>query len=150
MPPKFSLQAVLDYRHTRVESLEVELGELLNAQRQGEALLLELQQKMKHLFITLQAQQAGDIDLFEVSILRSNIKTTQDQIDQVVQALVILEEKVTKKRNELVQAKQDEEALQTLKNKEKERYFTELKLRELRSQDEIYIAQAFRKRAQEY
>ena len=31
MPPKFSLQPVLDYRHNLVEALEIELGSLLNA-----------------------------------------------------------------------------------------------------------------------
>jgi len=39
MPPKFSLQPVLDYRHNRVEVLEVELGRLLQTQKLGQTIL---------------------------------------------------------------------------------------------------------------
>ena len=37
MPPKFSLQTVLDVRHSRVEALEIELGKLFARLRELEA-----------------------------------------------------------------------------------------------------------------
>ncbi len=33
MPPKFSLQTVLDVRHSKVEALEIELGQLMQEKR---------------------------------------------------------------------------------------------------------------------
>lgn len=148
MPPKFSLQSVLDYRHMRVESLEIELSELLTAQKQGEAMLEELKLQMSRLFEELQEKQIGEIDLFTVAVLRANIKTTQDRINQVLDALVLLGQKIEAKRQELIVAKQDEEALVILKNKEAERFIAEQKRIDDRMQDEIYIAQAYRKRVQ--
>ncbi|HEY9077891.1 MAG TPA: flagellar FliJ family protein [Anaerolineaceae bacterium] len=148
MPPKFSLQSVLDYRHMRVESLEIELSELLTAQKQGEAMLEELKLQMSRLFEELQEKQIGEIDLFTVAVLRANIKTTQDRINQVLDALVLLGQKIEAKRQELIVAKQDEEALVILKNKEAERFIAEQKRIDDRMQDEIYISQAYRKRVQ--
>jgi flagellar biosynthesis chaperone FliJ len=60
--------------------------------------------------------------------------------------LARLEVAIRQKRNELVAAKQDEEVLEILKRKGIESYNAEVTLQESRTQDDIYIAQAFRQR----
>ncbi|HVP21250.1 MAG TPA: flagellar FliJ family protein [Anaerolineaceae bacterium] len=144
MPPKFSLQTVLDVRHTRVEALEIELGELLTAQQEGLIMLASFESSLHEVFARLHQAQNGELDLFAINHLRANVRDLQARIAQVEEALRILEEKIEDKRSELVSAKQSEETLQTLKRKEIDRYKTELALYENKQQDDVYISQAFR------
>jgi flagellar export protein FliJ len=144
MPPKFSLQAVLDVRHSRVEALEIELSELLMAQREGEAMLVSLKELQGNIFRLLQEQQSGEIDLFAVAHLRADLVLNQEKIAQVLEALKVLAGRIDAKRQEIVLARQAEETLGTLKRKEIERFNSEQAVRESRAQDDIYIAQAFR------
>jgi flagellar export protein FliJ len=148
MPPKFSLQPVLDYRHTRVELLEVELGQLLGAQQRGLASLDALRESQTALFKELHSQQAGEMDLFKVGQLRANLDTVRDRLMRQRALLDALAGQIQAKRGEVVAARQAEEALAILKNRELERSRVEQAQQELRLQDDIYIAQAYR-RAQE-
>jgi flagellar export protein FliJ len=145
MAPKFSLQPVLDYRHNRVELLEVELGQLLNAQQHGLASLDGLKESQAVLYQELHSQQVGDVDLFKVGQLRANLNTVRDRIVRQRAYLDVLAQQIHAKRSEVVGARQDEEALAILKNREIERYQVEQAQQELRLQDDIYIAQAFRR-----
>lgn len=145
MPPKFSLQPVLDYRHKVLESLEIELGGLLQSQKNGAQFLQKLQDHQKQLFEELHHQQDGIIDLQAVTHLRSNLRAVEERIQRQVSFLAKLERDIEQKRAEVVEAKQDEETLATLKSKEIERYKAEQARQENRLQDDIYIAQAFRK-----
>lgn len=143
MPPKFSLQSVLDYRHHRVEILEVELGRVLQAQKRCQTILETLQASHGRLLEQLGHHQRGDIDLIMIAQLRSNIKAVKERIVQQRARLLELSEQVRAKREETITAKQDKEALAKLKEKEEERYREEQAQRELRLQDDIYIARAF-------
>jgi flagellar export protein FliJ len=145
MPPKFSLQSVLDYRHSRVEALELEFSRLVEAHQQGLAMRAECQQGLDHLYERLQAEQSGDLDLFAIEHLRSDALSSKNQLDQIIQALAVLEEQIEAKRKEIVAARQGEETLNTLKEKEIDRWQLEQALSENRQQDNIYIAQAFRR-----
>jgi flagellar export protein FliJ len=149
MAPKFSLQTVLDVRHSRVEALEIALGELLMAQREGETMLASLEDQRTNLFHRMQEQQNGDLDLVALDLTRANVIQNQEKITQVVEALRILAERREAKRKEVVTARQEEETLSILKRKEVERFNLEEAERESRAQDDIYIAQAFRQSRQE-
>ncbi len=149
MPPKFSLQTVLDVRHTRVEKLEGELAELVHAQTEGKMLLISLAELQDDQFVQLQELQSGNIDLFRVARLRENIEQTKEKIVQVQEALIIIAEKMEAKRKELVTARQDEEVLDTLRRKEVEEWTQEQDRQERNTQDDIYIARAYRQRPQE-
>ena len=149
MPPKFSLQSVLNIRHSRVEALEIGLGELLANHKKAEALLVSLQVQQNHLFEQLLDQQKAEMDLFKVTHIRSNIVTVDEQIRRAKMAVEELVKKILQRRQEIIIAKQAEEILDTLKNKEIERYMAEQTQVEGRSQDDIYIAQAYRARRQE-
>ncbi|MEN6298624.1 MAG: flagellar export protein FliJ [Anaerolineaceae bacterium] len=144
MPPKFSLQPVLDYRHNRVEVLEVELGRLLQTQKLGQTILEALQDSRGRIINQLKDRQQGEIDLFLVSRLRSSLNNVNERIIQQEAYLVELDYQVQEKRNEVISAKQDDEALQTLKDREIERYQAEQAQKENRLQDDIYISRAFR------
>jgi len=67
-----------------------------------------------------------------------------ERIIQQEAYLVELDYQVQEKRNEVISAKQDDEALQTLKDREIERYQAEQAQKENRLQDDIYISRAFR------
>jgi flagellar export protein FliJ len=145
MAPKFTLQPVLDYRHNRVEILEVELGQLLQEQQRNQTYLEVLHESRRRLYEKLGDSQQGDIDLFLISRLRSSLKSVGERILQQQAHLSELSNQVLAKRKEMITAKQDEEALETLKNKEIERYQSEQAQQENRLQDDIYIAQAYRR-----
>lgn len=149
MPPKFSLQTVLDVRHSRVEALEIELGKLLHTQQEGRNRLERLQNLQRDLHRQLLEQQHGEIDLFLVGHLRANARAAAEQIRQVEKALHKLEVQIEAKRQDLIEAKQAEETLGNLKEKELEAFYVELAERDKRSQDDIYTAQAYRQRCQE-
>jgi flagellar export protein FliJ len=149
MQPKFSLQNVLDLRHDRVEALEVKLGGLIQLQVNTQGTLDALLVFQANL-MTQQAQaQMGDVDLVAVSLLRSNLLSVDQQILLTRAELSRLAAEVEKKRSELVKARQDEETLQTLKRRRIEFFNAEQAQREAKTQDDIYIAQAYRQRSVE-
>lgn len=145
MPPKFSLQPVLDYRHNLVEALEIELGSLLNTKMESQRTLEALEHSATRLNHALYKEQTGDMDLFTITQIRTNIQATRRHIIKQLELLAVLEQQIEAKRLELVEAKQDEEALDTLRIKELEKHKIELNQQELRLQDDIYVAQAFRR-----
>jgi flagellar export protein FliJ len=144
MTPKFSLQPVLDYRETRVEILEIELGRLVQSQQRGKTFLEALQSSRNRLLEEMGKQQVGDVDLFMLSRLRSNLQMVNQRIAEQEARLAELARQIAEKQEEIVLAKQDAEALNKLKEHEFERYRKEEVQRENRLQDDIYIARAFR------
>ncbi len=143
MAPKFSLQPVLDYRHSRVETIELELSQLHQMRQRGEAFLGALQTTQARLSGQLVQCQEGEIDLFMVSQLRSNLKLLGQRIVQQQARLLELTVQIKEKQGEVISARQEEEALSKLKSKEVERYEHEQSQQEKRSQDDLYIARAF-------
>jgi len=149
MAPAFSLQNVLDLRHSRVEALEVELGQLLQAQLNTQAILDTFLTLQADLMQRLGEEQVGEIDLFAISILHSNILAVDNQITAASEKLSQANQAVDAKRQELIEARQKEETLETLKNKRIEVYNSEVAQNEARVQDDLYIAQAFQHRSVE-
>lgn len=149
MTPKFNLQNVLDLRHTKVEALETDLGKLMAARQNLEDLLMGLYETRTGLLEKLFLEQQGEMDLFNLSVLRANIVATDERINQTIQAIKVMDEKVDCKRQELIAAKQEEEMLVVLKKKQIEAFHQDQKEREAKQQDDIYIASAFRQRREE-
>lgn len=145
MPRKFSLQPVLDYRHSLVETMEVELAGLQAEKKRAVELLDKLYAFKEQLFQDLQDQQNGEMDLQAIGHSRSNLKTVEDLIRQQTKTIEELEKRVQAKNAEVIEAKQEEETLVTLKNKEEERFKVEQARKESQLQDDIYIAQAHRR-----
>lgn len=145
MPPKFTLQPVLDYRHNRVETLEVELGRLLKEEfecrKRLELLLLTQSQLNERLSNCL----TGEVDLTKVYHLQTELRSIGNRIRRQRKSLESLGNQVALKRNELIKAKQDEETLLILKEKEMERFLAIEARKEMRLQDDIYNAKAHRK-----
>lgn len=143
MTPKFSLQPVLDYRETRVEILEIELGRLLQAQQRGMTFLEALQSSRDRILDELGKRQTGEIDLYLITRLHSNLDTVNERINEQQARLNEINQQIVEKQQEIVNAKQDAEALLKLKDHEIERYKKEVQKRENRLQDDIYIARAY-------
>jgi|WetSurMetagenome_2_1015567.scaffolds.fasta_scaffold1014374_1 flagellar export protein FliJ len=145
MPPKFSLQSVLDYYHSRVETLEVELGRLLQAQQQAQAYLETLKANQVELFEKLRHKQMGPLDLTELDNLRLNLKIVETRIEQQLATLAALAQQIVAQRQLVVAARQDEETLNILKEKEEARFRAEEVKHENRLREDIYISQAHRR-----
>jgi flagellar export protein FliJ len=149
MAPKFSLQTVLDVRHSRVEALEIELSELNMARREGEVMLSQLNEQQAALFAQLHVEQSGNLDLVKIDLLRSNVVQNHEKINQVKEALAMLAEKIETKRLEVVAARQAEETLAILKRKEIDQFNLDQATRDSREQDDIYISKAYRQNREE-
>jgi flagellar export protein FliJ len=149
MPPKFSLQTVLDVRHSKVESIEIELGQLLHEKQEKEDFLQTLITALDTLHSTLQERMYGEIDLFSINHLRANINQISEGIISVKHAIEDLAQQVESKRHQLVEAKKEEESLKILKNKEYERFLEGEKEKEKRFVDDVYISQGFRQKKTE-
>ena len=145
MSPRFSLQNVLEFRHQKVELLEVELGKLMAARQDAELHLAALQEFHRGLLEQLGLAQSGEIDLVRMNLLRLNIAQVIGYIEKVTLELKQLARDIEAKRAQLVSAKQSEETLEILKRRRFELYAAEELQVESRAQDDIYIAQAFRK-----
>ena len=137
MPPKFSLQNVLDLRKSKVESLEIELGKLLSAKQEMEMLLNSLYETRTDLLEKLFLEQQGEMDLFNLSMLRANIVATDERIQLVMKNIAEQELKIDQKRQEIVLAKQDEETLEILKDKQRVAFEKEMAEKEAKQQDGI-------------
>jgi flagellar export protein FliJ len=148
MAPKFSLQNVLDIRHGKVEVLEIELGKLLAAHHETQKLYAALQEYQTSLLDQLSETQSGEIDLVMMNLLRLNILQIVKHVDTVSLELKKQEKEIDAKRAEVIQAKQAEETLVTLKRNRNEIYLAEQVQIEAQVQDDIYIARAFRNQQQ--
>ena len=82
MPPKFSLQTVLDVRHSRVESLEIDLGRMQQERLQKENYLHTLYMAQDELYVKLHARMTGELDLIEMNMLRANINQLSQRIEK--------------------------------------------------------------------
>jgi len=148
MIPKFSLQNVLDLRHGKVELLEIELGKLMAIHQETQNLHASLGQYLESLLNQLSAAQTGDIDLVNLNLLRLNVLQLNKHIDMVRLELKKQIAEIENKRSQLVHAKQSEETLEILKRKRHEVYAAEQLQIEAQTQDDIYIARAFRNQQQ--
>ncbi len=145
MPPRFSLQTVLDYRHNRVEKLEQELSILLREEMESRRTLEMLLSTQFHLNDRLTQCLQDEVDLVNVRHLQMELKAIEGRIRRQRKSLESLGNQIAAKRNELIKAKQDEETLVILKDKEIERFLAMESRKELRLQDDIYNAKAYRR-----
>ena len=143
MPPKFTLQPVLDYRETRVEILEIELGRLLQAQKRCLTFLEALNSSRDRILSELGKKQTGEIDLYMIARLHANLELVNERIQEQQTRLNEINRQIYEKQQEIIHAKQDAEALVKLKEHEIERFKKEEAKKENRLQDDIYIARAY-------
>lgn len=146
MPPKFSLQTVLDVRHNRAETLEIEFGKLLNRERRIFQEIEKLDNNKTDVMAKLQEQMSGEMDLFNVAHLRSNIIQLTKLIDGYHEALANLQIEIEGKRRQLIAARQAEETLDILKRKEIKRFKDAEVVRENKELDDIYISRNFQRK----
>jgi|WetSurMetagenome_2_1015567.scaffolds.fasta_scaffold133055_2 flagellar export protein FliJ len=140
MPPKFTLQAILDYHHNRVEQFEIELGNLNHKKVELEELINLLLNKKDAYLEELKHLQTGELDLVAIRQVRSNIELLEETIEKRMQDLYQLEILIENKRKELLAAKQDEAVMDNLKEKEIEKYDLKIQAYEKRQQDDIYTS----------
>jgi flagellar export protein FliJ len=146
MTPKFSLQSVLDYRHSQVEALEIEFGKIVAARQEKETRLENLRSVHEDLCLQLYRSQTGEMDLFLIQHLQARLTQIREAAAQVCREIEELKRIQEAKRQEMVAARQSEETLGILKGKEIERFRLEQNAQENRMQDDLYIARGFHQR----
>jgi flagellar export protein FliJ len=146
MAPKFSLQTVLDVRHSRAEALEVEFSKLLAREQVIFNEIENLENTKDSLMFKLHDQMTGEMDLFVVAHLRANINQHVTAIENCHLALAKLQIEIESKRRQLISARQAEETLDILKKKEIKRFKDLEVIHEHKEQDDIYIARNYQKR----
>ena len=146
MPPKFTLQTVLDVRHKKAEAMEIEFSKLLNREKKIEAEIQALENAKSSTMVELHDQMSGEMDLFKVAHLRSNIVQYTKTVEKCHLALANLQVEIEDKRKQLVAARQAEETLDILKRKEINRFKEQEIIHENKEQDDIYISRNYQKR----
>jgi flagellar export protein FliJ len=142
MSPRFSLQNVLDYRHSKVEKLEVVLGRLQNLLQVAQERMSAMGIEKQRLLNELGSYQSGNLDLQTILQARTYLKRLQKSIDRQQVEINKLSVDVENARIALVEAKQDEVALEKLSAKELQIHTDKVNIREKQQQDDIYISQA--------
>jgi flagellar FliJ protein len=142
MSPRFSLQNVLDYRHSKVEKLEVIFGRVQNQLHAAQERMASMTTEKQRLLQELGTFQSGSLDLQTILQARTYLKRLQKGIDQQQVEISRLVVEVENARIALVEAKQDEVALEKLSEKELQNYTDKINIREKQQQDDIYISQA--------
>lgn len=146
MPPKFSLQNILEYHHHRVEMLEMEVARLLIAKQQVLDSLSMLFAEQNRLMDELVTYQIGVLDLQAISLSRAYLKQVQVYIAKLQEELKLLEEQIENARMEVVKAKQDEAVYEKLREREWAVYEEKVSQMERRMQDDIYTSKAHTQR----
>jgi flagellar protein FliJ len=141
MAPKFTLQSILDYHHSRVEQHEIELGNLNAQKTKLEEVISLLYFKKDEYLEELKNLQTGELDLQAIRQVKSNVEVLEETIEQRMQDLYRIEILIEEKRKELLAAKQDEAVMDKLKEKEIEKYDLKIQEYEKRQQDDIYTSQ---------
>lgn len=142
MPPRFSLQGILDYRHSRVEILEVVLSKTIQTHQDAIDVLASLQAEQERLFKEMAESQQGELDLKALSHIRHMAKKTEGLITRQHEEIARLADEVEKARKNLIQAKQDEQVMVTLSEKELLKFAEKQYMQEKQQQDDVYISKA--------
>jgi flagellar export protein FliJ len=149
VPPTFALQNVLDIRHSKVEAIEIQLGrtqkQLLSLQDRKTILLDMKDRHLQEMYMRMQ----DEINVFQLDILRSNVSTIDNCTKQIDVDINETQKRISQIRVNLVTAKQDEETLEILKEKEIEKFKEEIKRIENKQQDDVYISLAYKNHQQE-
>ena len=138
--PKFSLQSVLDYRHSRVEVLEVEFGRLNQLRQEKLDAIAQNIANQERAYHQMGVYQSGDIDLLAVQQTQRYLSSLFVQLKKLESELVKLEERIESKRLEVVQAKKDEAVLENLREREIMVFKEKLFMQEKQQQDDIYTS----------
>jgi flagellar export protein FliJ len=141
----------LNYRHNKVEAMEIQLARLLLEHRQAYNLRQALHQGCTDLLddMRLEKKKTGPLDLAAITQLSHNLKMLERRIAEQDEKLAALQRQIDAQRVALVEAKQEEEALIILRRKELDHYRAELARRENAQRDDIYITRAYRRQVNE-
>jgi len=150
MRKPFSLQAVLDYKTNILELREMELAEVLR-ERQSEGLrLMAMQNESAQAQAGMRRiQQADKLDIVELCWRQERQEALRHQIKTQREHLLSLDGKIEQKREEVLAAHQEQEALNKLREQEERKQIEEEKRREMHETDEIGTTRYFRQRQQE-
>lgn len=145
MSPEFSLQPLLNYRHNKVEAMEIQLARLIVEHRQAYNLRQAVQQGRNELLedMRLEKKKTGPLDLDALTQLTHNLKMLDRRIAEQDDKVAALQHQIEDQRRLLVEARQEEEALTLLRRKELDRFRAELNRCENAQRDDIYLAPAF-------
>lgn len=147
---RFSLEPVLSYKRSQEEMLQFELAQLQQQAQQARAVRDALNRELEKRRADLRSLMGnGRLNVDEVMQYERFLhRLTQRLHDQ--EALVAqLEAQVAAKRDELLQVRQEETMLETLKERQFQRFQQELERVAMQLIDESAIARFNRRRTEE-
>jgi flagellar export protein FliJ len=132
----------LDYRHSKVEKLEVILSQIQNQLHAARGRMTKLEIEKQKQMQELGAHQSGNLDLQTILQARTYLKRLQRSMERQQTEINRLSIEAENARIALIESKQDEAALEKLSEKELQIFTDKVNLREKQQQDDIYISQA--------
>ncbi|MCS6803383.1 MAG: flagellar export protein FliJ [Chloroflexota bacterium] len=138
MTTRFRLNAVLDLRRRRVETLEQELAVLERQRAERQAAIAAIHRAMERIQAALREQQAsGRLKIREIAQLHGYAGRLESELANEKLLLADLEARCAAKRAELVAAQQERKAIEKLKERAEAQAAHEARTQELRALAEI-------------
>ncbi len=134
---KFSLETVLTYKKN-IETRHVqEMGALKQKLSDNQKELLKYIKEARLIADELLEEEKGGINPAEASIYRSSGQVARQKVDNKKKNILSIEDALEKKRFELNNALVEKKVVEKLKEKDKKKYFLELKKIDQKKTDEI-------------
>lgn len=144
MAPAFPLQTVLNFREQRVETLQLELAQLISAERDLRAQKDQRVAMEKSLLDDLARARTGVLDMNGINQLYQLLRATQRRIEELDRMILEMRPQIEAKREEMIRADQARETLEQIKEHAEARWRSEVARKETMERDDQYIARAFR------
>lgn len=134
---KFKLQTVLDYRLRLEDQARQRLAEAQQVQQRCRQRRDAAQRERERLDTALRLKQRQGIDPDELRLYQDRIDLQQRLLETAQVELAAADGRVEQRQSELLQARQDREAMEKLKGHHEERQRLEDRRREIRQLDEV-------------
>jgi len=145
---KFRLQSVLSYKEQVEEALKMELAQLQEAHQRELLALQELEGEKAHTARALQREEEREqLDLAAIELHVAYLDILEEAIVSQTSLVQELEERLTRKREEVIVAMQERKALEKLRDREAWRAALEERRMEGKLIDEVATARFGRERS---
>ena len=119
---RFRLQSVLEYKAKVEETRKLELAALLAERVAAERRLAEIDADIERTQAELSAGMRGQVDVDAITRGLTHLKWLREDRTRQIEVIAECTERIEAKRQEVVEAMQDRQALEKLRDRDAERY----------------------------
>jgi len=139
---KFRLQTLLKHKERQEKSLQLDLAALREAHRQECLVLTALEEEQKAQQRLLRERQTmGRLDIPAIGLILGYMELLQAKEASQRDAIAILEQKIERRREELVAVMRERKTIEKLRERQYESYLLDQKRLESKVTDEISMSQ---------